>query len=313
MTTLTRLKLKAPLLALLLLAVCAAGCGPGFPIMTKEQEDLVTNVTRLVKENESLKARLTAVESQEKGGDIKQSVDALTARLAGLNSDMDKIRQDFAFVQGAVETDDHDKARTKDALAALNAAVIQTNERVASLEKGLRDIEKKTASLTVAIEAANKTPRESPQTPAAQAVTTTPASGLPAATTAAAPGVKTPEDLYAAGYKGVVDKKFDEASDALTSFLAAYPEHKLASNAQYWLGEVYYAKGDYERAVLEFDKVVKKYPKADKTAAAILKEGFSFEKLGSIKEARVLLGNVIEKFPGSPEADIASKRLKTLK
>lgn len=310
MTTLTRLKLKAPFLALLLLVVCAAGCGPGFPIMTKEQEDLVTNVNRLVKENESLKTRLAAIEAQASGGEIKQSVDALTVRLAGLNSDMDKMRQDFAFVQGAVETDDHDKAQTKDALATLNAAVIQTNERLASLEKGLQDIEKKTAALTVVVEAADKTLRESQKTPAAQAVTTTPA--VPAAATGS-PAAKAPEDLYAAGYKSVVDKRFDEASEALTAFLAAYPDHKLASNAQYWLGEVYYAKGDYERAVLEFDKVVKNYPKAEKTAAAILKEGFSFEKLGSIKEARVLLGNVVEKYPGSPEADIASKRLKTLK
>jgi len=310
MTTLTRLKLKAPFLALLLLVVCAAGCGPGFPIMTKEQEDLVTNVNRLVKENESLKTRLAAIEAQASGGEIKQSVDALTVRLAGLNSDMDKMRQDFAFVQGAVETDDHDKAQTKDALATLNAAVIQTNERLASLEKGLQDIEKKTAALTVVVEAADKTLRESQKTPAAQAVTTTPA--VPAAATGST-AAKAPEDLYAAGYKSVVDKRFDEASEALAAFLAAYPDHKLASNAQYWLGEVYYAKGDYERAVLEFDKVVKNYPKAEKTAAAILKEGFSFEKLGSIKEARVLLGNVVEKYPGSPEADIASKRLKTLK
>ena len=80
-------------------------------------------------------------------------------------------------------------------------------------------------------------------------------------------------------------------------------------NAQYWLGEIYYAKGDWEMAILEFDKVIKKYPNAEKAPASLLKQGFAFEKLGSTKEATVLLREVMDKYPKSSEASIAKKRL----
>lgn len=310
MINLTRLKPELSYLTLLLLIVCAAGCGPGFPIMTKEQEDLVSNVNRIVKENESLKTRLTAIEGRDSGGDIRQEMAALKMRLAGINSDMDKMRQDFSFVQGAVETDDHDKTQAKNALKTLADAMTQTNDRLAAMEKSLHD-------MTVSAEANDKRLTElqnaqTLQSASGAAVAAQSAGAAPSANNAS-PAAKTPEDLYAIGYNSAIEKRFDEASVSLAAFLSTYPDHKLASNAQYWLGEVYYAKGDYERAILEFDKVVKKYPKADKSAAAMLKEGFSFEKLGSVKEARVLMENVIEKYPGSPEADIAAKRLKTLK
>lgn len=308
MTHFTNLKLRLPYLTLLLLIVCAAGCGPGFPIMTKEQEDLVANVNRIVKENESLKTRLTAIEGRDNGGDIKQEISALKLRLAGINSDMDKMRQDFSSVQGSIETDDHDKTQTKNSLKTLAAAMTQTGDKLAAMEKSL-------LSITVFVEAHDKKLQELQNNQTAQSAASggaSPSSAAPSAN-AGKETAKTPEDLYAVGYNSVIDKKFDEASVSLAAFLSTYPDHKLASNAQYWLGEVYYAKGDYERAILEFDKVVKKYTKADKSAAATLKEGFSFEKLGSTKEARVLLESVIEKYPASPEADIASKRLKTLK
>jgi len=43
-------------------ALLLSGCGPGFPIMTREQEDLIMNVEKLMKENDSNKARIERVE-----------------------------------------------------------------------------------------------------------------------------------------------------------------------------------------------------------------------------------------------------------
>ncbi|MEE9591314.1 MAG: tetratricopeptide repeat protein, partial [Thermodesulfobacteriota bacterium] len=82
--------------------------------------------------------------------------------------------------------------------------------------------------------------------------------------------------------------------------------------AQYWIGEIFYAKGDWERAILEFDDVIKKYPKGDKVPAALLKEGLSFSRLGAKKESRLLLTRVIKNYPKSNEADIAKKKLDNL-
>src|SRR5574337_1051899 len=122
-----------------------------------------------------------------------------------------------------------------------------------------------------------------------------------------------PDAVYMKGYRETVNKDYTEAAETFRGFLVSYPNHKLASNSQYWLGEIYYARADWEMAIIEFDKVVKKYPNGEKAAASMLKEGFAFEKLGSKKEARVLLKEVIERFPKTSEAHLAKKRLESLK
>src|SRR4030065_2894968 len=97
------------------------------------------------------------------------------------------------------------------------------------------------------------------------------------------------------------------------AFLSTYPDHKFAGNSQYWLAEIYYARAEWEMAILEFDKLLKKYSGSEKVPAATLKQGFAFEKLGANKEARVLLEQVVTKFPESPEAGLAKKRLQSMK
>jgi tol-pal system protein YbgF len=115
------------------------------------------------------------------------------------------------------------------------------------------------------------------------------------------------------GYHDTMDKNFTSATETFKRFLAQFPDHELADNAQYWLGEIYYARGDWERAILEFDKVVKKYPSGEKVADSLLKQGYSFEKLGDMKTAKILLKRVVEEFPQSDTAKKAKERLEEKK
>ncbi|MFQ5354786.1 MAG: tol-pal system protein YbgF, partial [Thermodesulfobacteriota bacterium] len=115
------------------------------------------------------------------------------------------------------------------------------------------------------------------------------------------------------GFQLTKDREYEKAKAAFKRYLALYPRSKLADHARYWLGEIYYTNGNWERAILEFDRVIKEYPGGDKVPAAILKEGFAFEKLGSKKEARLLLEKLTKKYPGTPEAKIAKERLKKIK
>ena len=75
---------------------------------------------------------------------------------------------------------------------------------------------------------------------------------------------------------------------------------------------MYYAQKDYERAVLEFNEVVKKYPKGKKVPAALLKQGMAFYELGNKKEARLVLEKVMDKYPKTEEANTAKKVLKKI-
>jgi len=71
-------------------------------------------------------------------------------------------------------------------------------------------------------------------------------------------------------------------------------------------------QGDYEKAILEYEKVIKHYPQGDKVPSALLKQGFAFLNLGDRVDAKILFRKVIKEYPRSPQAEIATKKLKLL-
>lgn len=300
--------------AALSLSIALNGCGPGFPIMTGEQEKLVKNVERLVKENEELKGRLSALET---GNGARAELDAMKRSVAEANAGAEALRHDLSFAKGAAEEAGLERARVKEALDSIKSSIRSADERVKSLEKASAVGAEAIAALRSAIEANDRRLGEIKDAIASvekKAIAAAEASRLAQSQSHdTKKEQEPPEAMYARGYKETVDKDYAKAAETFKAFLANHSGNKLAGNAQYWLGEVYYARGDWELAILEFDKAVKKYPESEKIPAAILKEALSFEKLGSKKEARVLLDEVMERFPKSTEAKTAKKRLESLK
>ncbi len=301
--------------ALCLVPLALHGCGPGFPIMTKEQESLTANVERLLKENESLKKRLSALEEKTSGADAKRDIAEVKKNLADAGNEMEKLRQEFSFVQGTIETSDHDKGQVRDSIKSLGANVAALNERAASIEAAMKESAARDAALKNSLEANEKRAAGVQESVLSLDYRVSVLEGKPAA--AAKPSKKSakakPDDAYAAGFKAIKEKNYGKAVEVFSTFLEDWPEHKLAGNAAYWLGSAYYAKGDFEKAAIELDKAVKKYPDSEKAAAAMLKEGLSLEKLGMKKEAKALLEDLISTYPKSQEVKKAKERLKVLK
>jgi tol-pal system protein YbgF len=98
----------------------------------------------------------------------------------------------------------------------------------------------------------------------------------------------------------------------MEAFLKRYPEHDLAVNAAYWIGETYYAEKNYEQAILQFEEIIQKYGDHPKVASAMLKQALAFESTGDQATARLLLQRVIERYPLSDEAGKAKQKLQTL-
>ncbi len=105
------------------------------------------------------------------------------------------------------------------------------------------------------------------------------------------------------------DKKYPAARQKFEKFIKENPDHKLASNSQYWIGEIYYNEKKYEEAILAYETFIKKYPKHDKVRAAMLKQGYSFLELGDKKTGKVILERIIERYPRTSEADLAEKKI----
>jgi tol-pal system protein YbgF len=117
----------------------------------------------------------------------------------------------------------------------------------------------------------------------------------------------------ASEYRTAVDlvkaAKYGDAVAALRAFVARYPRHDYADNAQYWLGEAFYAQKDYPRALSEFRRVVEVYPRGNKVPDALLKVGYCYQAMGQGDKARAVLEQVVNIYPKSEPATLAAKRL----
>jgi len=120
-------------------------------------------------------------------------------------------------------------------------------------------------------------------------------------------------DLYKEAYEIFHRGDLEGARRKFEAFLKQYPNTELSDNAQFWIGETYYLKKDFERAILEYEKAIVKYPEGDKIPAALLKQAFAFLELGDKTNARNLLKRVVEKYPNSDQTEIAKKKLETIR
>jgi tol-pal system protein YbgF len=118
-----------------------------------------------------------------------------------------------------------------------------------------------------------------------------------------------PLEVYNVAYLDLSKGNHQLALQGFQQFLTKFPQSDLADNAQYWMGEVYYAQKENQKAIEEFKKVIENFPKGDKVPAALLKIGFCYFNLGDQATGKKYLRIVVERFPSSEEARLASSRL----
>jgi tol-pal system protein YbgF len=121
------------------------------------------------------------------------------------------------------------------------------------------------------------------------------------------------DDIYATAKQGYDQNNFEDARERFQQFLTRYPKSEHADNAQFWIGETYYREKWYEKAILEYQKVIEQYPNGNKVPASLLKQGFAFSKLGDQANARLIFAELVKKYPKSNEAKIAKQKIKALK
>lgn len=119
-------------------------------------------------------------------------------------------------------------------------------------------------------------------------------------------------ELYNTAYRDLIRGNYQLALHGFQQFLQQYPESELSDNAQYWIGEVYYAQGRYSDAIQEFEKVLKWYKKGDKTPSALLKIGYAYIQIGESEQGKLYLEEVVRDYPDSDAANLAKGRLATM-
>jgi len=121
------------------------------------------------------------------------------------------------------------------------------------------------------------------------------------------------DEIYRSAKQAFDQGDSEAARKGFEEFIKRYPKSKNADNAQFWIGEIYYREKWYEKAILEYQNVIEKYPNGNKIPAALLKQGLAFSNIGDKANAKLILEELSRKYPDSNEAKVAAEKLKALK
>jgi tol-pal system protein YbgF len=273
-----RKKTLTVLPALLLLALCFAL--PAGAADTKSQLIQIQTQLQIMQDN------MTQMKQSfdERMGVMK---DMITQQSDNVNK-MGTAIQSLQKTLGAQTTDASTKVdQISGQVQALHDAVDELKARLAKVSKQLDDIQ------------------------AGQQNISNPPTGSPAGPGNASQAP--PSDvLYNSALGDFNAGKNDLAAQEFAQYLQVYGNTDLAGNAQFYLGEIDYRRGNLQAAVLDYNKVLDQYPGGNKAAAAQLKKGFALLDLGQRGQGVQELRSLISRYPKSPEAMQAKDRLAKL-
>lgn len=268
--------------------------------------DLGEGIENLRVALDELQTRLASVEKKSQSD---------SATLEQMSGDVEKLREARAgeAAERARKAADEATRAARNAEEAradnINESSRPTDEIETSGNSGTPKVIEPSQNKKVSGAPETKSEQTTPEkTKAAEKKKTPPAENKKAATTE-----EQAKKFYDDGLEAFNAKKYQEAYAAFNNYLEKHPKGSLAANARFWLGECLYSQQDYELAILEYQKVFADFPKNNKTPAALLKQGLSFEKLKDKETAKLVYLKLQAEYKESEEAAAAGKRLEALK
>jgi tol-pal system protein YbgF len=295
------LKLPAMKIGGLWIGVCAvllSGC-----VLPEDLVILDNRITSLEQRNTDLEKRTQ--EAEKKQSEImymlqgyNQNQDAkefsLRNQTAEVNVSLNKLREDLRALSGKVEELDYGLQKKT---AGLDEAEARRETLLQRIQENNLDSQGRLQRVEAYLQLEN-------------------AKGQPPAPRPSAPGSPPPAktlsvgDLYESSRQAFDRGDLEGARQGFQQLLSSYPNSSNADNAQFWIGESYYREKWFEKAILEYQKVIEKYPQGNKVPAALLKQGMSFLGLDDKTNARLVLRELVKNHPQSNEAKIAGQKLK---
>ncbi len=270
--------------------------------VARELIELQRDVTSLLQGQKDLSTQVTQDNTVMKTL-IGQSGDTV-GRLGATMSSLQKSVQDVQANSGArLDTMSTQVQGLSDNLEEIKSRLGKLNQQLVDLQNSVQSVDAKISGTTPA-------PATGTATPTASSRPTGSASS--SGSSAAPPGAPSADTLYSNGLRDITSGKYDLARSEFQDYLKYYAETDLASNAQFYLGEIAYSQKNLELAVAEYEKVLNNYPKSFKLAPARLKKGMALidlgQKTGGVRELR----EVVKRYPGTEEDRRARAKLKEL-
>src|SRR5215469_2758525 len=278
-------------------ALCGSLIGPHpAEAVAREIIDLQRDVTSLLQGQKDMSTQML------------QDHTALKTIVGGFNDNINRVSGTMSSLQKSVQDVQANSGARLDTMSTqvqgLSDNLEEVKSRLGKLNQQLVDLQSSVQNIDAKISGG--------ATPAGGA----PASGGTAAPTGSAASSSAPapsaDTLYSNGLRDITSGKYDLARSEFEDYLKYYGDTDLASNAQFYLGEIAYTQRQYSQSVNEYDKVLTNYPKSFKLAPARLKKGMALLELGQKTQGIKELREVVKRYPGTEEERRARAKLKEL-
>ena len=265
--------------------------------VARELIELQHDVTTLLQGQKDMSTQMT-----EHHTVVKTLVDLTNDNVGKLNNTMSSLQKSVQDVQansGArLDTMSTQVQGLSDNLEEIKSRLGKLNQQLVDLQNAVQSMDAKLATAPASSSA-----------PANSGTAANPSGGSSPSASGPAPSA---DMLYSNGLRDITSGKYDLARQEFQDYLKYYSETDLASNAQFYLGEIAYSQKLYGQSVVEYDKVLSNYPKSFKLAPAHLKKGMALLELGQKNPAVRELREVVKRYPGTEEERRARAKLKEL-
>ena len=279
-------------------ALCGSLIGPRpAEAVAREIIELQRDVTSILQGQKDLSTQMT------------QDHTALRTVVGGFNDSVNRLSGTMGSLQKSVQDVQANSGARLDTMSTqvqgLSDNLEEIKSRLGKLNQQLVDLQNAVQGLDAKISSGGAAPATGTPTPTASAVQPAGSSGPPS-------GAPSADTLYSNGLKDIQSGKYDLARSEFQDYLRYYGSTDLASNAQFYIGEIAYKQKNYQQSIAEYDKVLNNYPKSFKLAPALLHRGMALLELGQKTSGVRDLREVVRRFPGSEEDRYARARLKEL-
>ena len=269
--------------------------------VAREIIDLQRDVTTLLQGQKDLSTQ------------ILQDNTVIKTLLGQSTDNVNKLSSSMNAIQKSVQDTQANSGARLDSMSTqlqgLSDNLEEIKSRMGKLNQQLVDLQSAVQSIDAKVPGAGGTPAS-----ASPSGTATPTSSIGSTPSSGSASSSAPsaDMLYSNGLRDITSGKYDLARQEFQDYLKYYGKTDLASNAQFYLGEIAYSQKQYQDAVAEYDKVITGYPKSFKLEPAHLKKGLALINLGQKNSGVRELRDVIRKYPGTEEDRRAREELKRL-
>lgn len=236
---------------------------------SREQRQMMADIRMLQEQTQELAVAIATVTQA-----LQDSVKALNQRL---DQATDTTRKGFADQKVIIDDVGKD-------LRAIRERVDDTNVRVSNVREELEALR---TSIPVSAPPAPPPVSTDPNAPPAPAPTT----GPPPPSTAGL----SPTRMFDTAMADYAAGQFTLAVTGFDAFLRTFPRSEMADDAQFQIGESYFALNRWMDAIGAYNAVTQNYPMGDKVSQAFYKRGLAQERLGQIDAARESWNNVLQR------------------